>query len=747
MIAATFVVRVPTQLSACLLFVFLALFAPLSANAALTRAGHVEVELVSEYDSVKPGTTFYAALHIVHDTGWHTYWTSSTTGFPPTIKWKLPQGMTAGALQHPLPEILLQGGIVDYIHTGEILLPVLITVDRNFKARAGDKVMLKANAEWLVCLESCVPGAAELELELPVTGGEPKAVGQWSGRIREVVNLTSGTDAAPTWTFKATQKGRAAEIDVKGDGSFNPGRLYFYSSDGYLAANSIEEQQTLPDGTIRMTLPFSQYAPDKPETLRGVMTARNGWGNGQPKAFALAAELNSTPVTAIAAKDAAPSAKAVTFLPAIWLALLGGLILNLMPCVFPVLGLKVMSFVKLAGKKGGAAWVNALAFALGVMATLTVLAGILLVMRAAGGRIGWGFQLQDPRVLFIGVILFLLFALNMAGMFEIGLSASSIGANKEKHIKSELIGAFFSGVLAVVVATPCSAPFLGSAIGYAFARPPYELVAVFWAVGVGFSLPYLVLAAFPKLLAFLPKPGQWMVTLRKILSLLLFATVAYLLWALSPFIGGRFTYLAVSIALLFTTLAAYLYGQYADRAPSAPKASPGFRTGRTSGASLARVKTFLVPAILLAASVFIGWPGENTAHADAALSKNPVPAFEEGDATPHFTEWRPGLAEKLAREGKIVWVDYTARWCATCQVNKAVIFSSPEVRALFKQHKVIALKADWTGRDATISHELAKWNRYAVPFNLIYAPGKKPVEMPTVLTPGIVAEEIKKAAE
>jgi thiol:disulfide interchange protein DsbD len=724
----------PMKQSALFLSMFLLLFAPQIAKADLIRAGHVRVELVTENAAVSPGSSFYAALRIVHDAGWHTYWESSTTGYAPSVSWTLPEGVRAGELLHPKPEILMQGGIVDYVHTGDVLLPVMITIDGNYKG--GDTLRLKAHAEWLVCEESCVPGDAELALSLPVSQSEPQ-VTPWAGAIKKIVHLTDTTGIENRWSFHITRVGRTVQIDAKGDGSHAPGRLYFFASAGDLAAQAVQQQTLLPDGTIRLSLPFSQYAPETPAPVAGILTALDGWGLGQPEAFALKEDSGVTPVSGPTRSQTAE----VTFLAALGFAILGGLILNLMPCVFPVLGLKVMSFAKLAGKKGRSAWGSAVVFALGVMATLTALAAILLVMRVAGSKLGWGFQLQDPRVLFVGLIIFLLFGLNMAGMFEIGMSATGIGSGSEKRVKNELAGSFFSGILAVIVATPCSAPFLGSAIGYAFARPALELLAVFWAVGVGFSLPYVIFAAFPSLLGLLPKPGAWMDKLKKFLSLLLFATVAYLAWALSPFIGGGFTYVALAGAVLLTVVAAYLYGRMSMQVESSPR---GFMTAKVSRIPKT-VRIVLLPVLLLVAALYVGWPGKNTFQADKSLSQTPVEAFANGADSPRFTAWRPGLAEKLSAEGRVVWVDFTARWCATCQVNKAVIFSSPEVRRLFEKHRIVALKADWTARDESISRELAKWNRYAVPFNLLYVPGAKPVELPTVLTPGIVTNAIEEA--
>jgi thiol:disulfide interchange protein DsbD len=407
--------------------------------------------------------------------------------------------------------------------------------------------------------------------------------------------------------------------------------------------------------------------------------------------------------------------------------LLGGLILNLMPCVFPVIGLKVFSLAKQAGQNRRDSWIGALAFLAGVLATLWTLTAVLVAARNAGSALGWGFQLQNPWVVFAGVLLFFILGLNLLGVFEIGMGAGSVGASLEG--RSGAIGAFLSGVLAVVVATPCSAPLLGTAMGYALVGTALEAFVVFGAIGVGFALPYLLFAAFPALLRALPKPGIWMVRLKKILSLFMFLTAAYLVWILAALADSRFFGPRIAGALFITLAAAIVYGKM-------------YLPHRSR---LARIAGIVIAAKLLIVAAVVGWP---TASKGKTAVANDViaPAFVGDSSTPHLIAWKKGLPEKLAAEGHVVWVDFTARWCATCQMNKTVVFSSKEVREYFRDHGIYIVEADWTARDDAIARELAGHGRQAVPLNLIYAPDRRePYELPTILTQGIVLENLRKA--
>lgn len=719
---------VPRILVSTLILVFWVLFsAPLRAGAELLRVGHVRVELVSSSESVQPGQPFYVALHVVQDKSWHTYWVNSTTGFPPRIEWTLPEGVSAGPILHAVPDVHEQGGIVDYVHEGEVLFPIRMEVSDALSL--GQPVRLKADVSWLVCSDICVPGNAVLELSLPVSASEP-VPSRWANAIGGVLAQVVPLRSAGVTVTAMNDGSGTIELRVH-SGSLDTGSLYFMSFDGLISATRRQEQRRDSDGNLTLRLPLSKYAEAHPSagqsdglSLRGILVATNGWRQGGPKALELDVPVAVSGGVSNASADGALVNKRVMSVGmAALFAFLGGMLLNLMPCVFPVLGLKVMTFVNMAGGNRRKAWLHALVFTVGVLFTLLLLAVILLLLRGAGAQIGWGFQLQNPTVLFAGALVFLLFALNMNGVFEVGLSASSAGAGLQD--RSGLAGAFFTGVLAVIVATPCSAPFLGSAIGFAMTGPALRLLAIFAAVGIGFASPYLILAAFPALLRFLPRPGRWMVILKHALSVLLYATVLYLLWAMIPFVGVGRGLVFVVAAFVLAAMAAVVYGRW-------------FRPHRSFALRTAGV---VVPLALLAAAFFIGRPGasEPEAGESAAVSDFPVPAFSTDGSGPHWTKWRPGLAESLAGQGYVVWVDFTARWCTTCQVNKALVFGSRRVRDAFRERGVIVLKADWTEQDPEITSALARWNRFAVPFNLLYLPGTdQPVEMPTILTPGVV---------
>ncbi len=391
-------------------------------------------------------------------------------------------------------------------------------------------------------------------------------------------------------------------------------------------------------------------------------------------------------------------------------AILGGLILNVMPCVFPVIGLKVMGFVQQAGGTAKHAWKQGLAFAFGVLVSLWILAAVLLLLRSGGTQLGWGFQLQSSGFTFLLTVLFFTFGLSLMGVFEIGERATGAGASLMR--KEGFWGAFFSGVLAVVVATPCSAPFFAPVIGAALAMPAVGSLALFTGVGIGLALPYFVLCLFPALLNKMPKPGPWMETLRQFFGLLFFATASYLVWVLARLTDqSEWALLAVMGALVLIGAAAWIYGKW----------------GAFSRASKTRRLATALALIFFAGACWLGWP-------------------TKGDAG---FQWEPYSAQRLdalRAEGRPVWVDFTARWCVTCLTNKATLASSAELHRLVREKNVALLKADWTNRDEAITRELAKFGRASVPLNLLYLPGQQePILLPTVLTPGDLTAPLSEA--
>lgn len=393
---------------------------------------------------------------------------------------------------------------------------------------------------------------------------------------------------------------------------------------------------------------------------------------------------------------------------ALLLGFLGGLILNLMPCVFPILGLKIMGFVHQAGQARGKVVAHGLVFSGGVLVSFWILAGVLIALRAGGQELGWGFQLQEPGFVLVLAVVLLIFGLNMSGLFEIGISA--VGVGSQLTGQGGMAGSFFSGVLATVVATPCAAPFLAPALGAALALPPAESIAVFTAVAVGLALPYLTLSAFPGLVGKLPRPGAWMEALKQFLSFLLYGTVAYLLWVLAAQVEEKL-FLEILFALVVVAMACWVYGRWT--APHRPA-----RTRWT-----ARIVAFL----LLAAPLGTVW---------------------NGLAEEHPLLWEPWSAQReaeLRAKGRFVYIDFTARWCATCQVNKRAYDNGEVIRA-FRKNDVALLKADWTNRDPAITRALAEFDRSAIPFNLLYAPGaEEPLILPEVFGPNTVLKKLKEA--
>ncbi len=405
------------------------------------------------------------------------------------------------------------------------------------------------------------------------------------------------------------------------------------------------------------------------------------------------------------------------------LAFLGGLILNLMPCVFPVLGIKILGFVQQAGAERAKVRLHGLTFAAGVLVSFWALAGILLVLRPADGAAaqGWGFQLQNAGFDFALAIVMLVFGLSLSGVFEIG--GSLIGAGAGLQAKSGYAGSFFSGVLATVVATPCSAPFLAPALGAAMVLPPAAALAAFTAIAAGLATPYLVLSFAPALVKVLPRPGAWMETFKQFMAFPLYATVAFLLWVLAGLLGDdHFAFLFVLLGLVLIAAAVWVLGRWAVP----------HRVART------RWVARLCAAALFAAGLALGWPKAT----DAGPSSENAAVVPQPDWQPWSTE----AVERLRAEGRIIYVDFTARWCVTCQVNKGVVFGSAEVLREFRDRKVAALRADWTRQDPKITAELQRFGRAAVPVNLVYLPGRaEPLLLPEVLTPGTVLEAVRGA--
>jgi thiol:disulfide interchange protein DsbD len=671
-----------------------------AAHARPVRKGAVEAELVPAVTSVQPGHAFDVALRLAHDPHWHTYWINSGTGYPTSIKWTLPPGWQAGDIQWPVPHVLTdaRGTITGNGYDGETYLLVTLTPPSDLPP--GSSITLQAAVAWLMCKEVCMPGEAALELTLPVDAAPPTSHPRWGAQLAAARGQLP--HAADGWQLAAARDGRTVALTVQppAGATFKPADFHFFADDGLIAYDQPQAIRTGGNGALVLTLPVDPAGPQNPTRLYGVLALAHGDVPG------IRVDLPfSTPSSASALR---PSTAVAGGLPGtLVLALIGGLILNLMPCVFPVLGIKILGFVNQAGADRRKVTLHGLVFALGVLVSFWMLAGALLVLRAGGRELGWGFQLQEPGFVFVLAALLLVFALNLSGLFEVGLSVMGVGT--QLQTKSGYAGSFFTGVLATVVATPCSAPFLAPALGAALALSAAESLAVFTAIALGLAVPYLLLSAFPAAVKFLPRPGAWMETFKQLMAFPLYATVGFLVWVLAgqtPDTG----LLKVLFGLVLVAMAAWAYGRWTQHGGTAAR--------RRFGVALA--------VVLLAAGVTVGWP-------------------RPPDLT--WEKWSPEAVAQLRAEGKTLYVDFTARWCATCQSNKAVVFSSQKVRDALRAHGVVLLKADWTSRDAQITEELAAFHRSAVPFDLIYAPGRAdPILLPELLTPDIVLDALAQAA-
>ncbi|HKB56728.1 MAG TPA: thioredoxin family protein [Lacunisphaera sp.] len=725
-----------------LLFLLLALPSLLpAAESSIVKKGAVAVSLVSDAAAIEPGKPFTVALRMQHDPHWHSYWIAPGTGYATSLAWTLPAGFKAGEIQWPTPHILRDSSnkIVGNGYGDEAFLLVEITPPATLAP--GTEIKLTAVVEWLMCQDVCMPGDAKLSITFPVVAagaGQPDA--KWTDAINDTRAKLPEANTGWDVTASHTDKTATLRLTPKPGTKHQPANLHFFASDAF-TDYARPQVVTQENGSWIITAPIDAAADKNSARLTGVLASSNGWSPGSgydglvidtplpefatsvagsAKGAGGRPEQNSgqTPggqQTATGQPPAPPS----TLLGTLLLAFVGGLILNLMPCVFPVLGIKILGFMNQSGSDRRKITLHGLVFALGVLLSFWALAAVLLVLRAGGSQLGWGFQLQSPGFVFGMAAFLLIFALNLSGLFEVGLSATGVGGNLQ--MKEGFAGSFFTGALATLVATPCSAPFLAPALGAALSLSAAESFMVFTAIAVGLALPYLLLSMLPAAVKMLPRPGAWMETFKQFMAFPLYATVGWLLWVLAGQTkDDDNALLLIAFGFVLVAMAAWAYGRF------------GQAHGKPGRQIFGRVFALL----LLAGGLCTGWP--------KAVQAAPA----DGSYQVTWEQWSPEAVTTAQAAGKFVYVDFTARWCATCQTNKAVVFHSAEVLAELQKKNVVLLRGDWTNRDPKITAELARWNRSAVPFNLLYAPGKAdPVILPELLTPGEVLEAFARAAK
>lgn len=707
-----------------LLPLLLLVLAPFAFSAEAVTKGPVTVELVAHDSSIQPGRAFWVALKMDHEPHWHSYWIDAGTGYPTSLDWTLPEGFTASPLVWALPRVVKDsaGNVAGNGHEGQTFHFVRIAPPANIIP--GANVTLKASADWLMCKNVCMPGGATLELTLPVRADPPAP----NMAIAQLFNSAFAAlpKSSSEWTFAAVRDGAKATLHlapVPGQSPATPADLHYFDENG--AVDYAKPQYLRAEnGGYLLELELAADAPTD-AGLKGVLAGHGLLAApGEPIGYGgvlVDAPFATSAASAPASAARAPASASDTIAGTLLLAFLGGLVLNLMPCVFPVIGLKILGFVKQSGSSRGKVVQHGIAFTAGVLLSFWALTGLLLVLRAGGAHLGWGFQLQSPAFVFGMAVFLFLFALNLSGLFEIGLSASRAGASL--HAKEGMTGSFLTGALATLVATPCSAPFLAPALGAALTLTAVESLLVFTAIAVGLATPYLLLSIFPHAVRILPRPGAWMETFKQLMAFPLYATVGWLLWVLAAQTAhDENALLGILFALVIIAMAAWAYGRF------------GQAHGKPRRQWLGRIAALSLTATGLA----LGWPHE----APAA----PPPGAQTGYQIV-WEKWSPQAVAAAQAAGKFAYVDFTARWCFTCQTNKAAVFSSADVLDAFETKDVALFKADWTNKDAHITQELARWNRSAVPLNLFYAPGREdPIILPELLLPGTVLDVLAQAS-
>lgn len=678
------------------------------AVAAPVRTENVEAELHATHLVASPGAPLTLALRLKMRQGWHTYWRNpGDSGEATRIAWALPPGFAAGDILWPTPHAVPTGPLVNYGYEGEVLLPVEIAVPAD--APEG-LVRLEAKAFWLVCADVCIP--EEAVLTLPLRIGPPQLDATWAARIGAAVEQAPQPAEARA-SLAAAEAGFALTAVVekwRGEALRRPS-FFPYASD--MIDHAAPQAGRVVGEGVRLELAPQPNQLLGSAPLRGVLAVERRTSAGWVEE---AVEITAAPGAPVVAAAAAGGVGALNMGSALGFAFLGGLILNLMPCVFPVLSIKALSF---ASAPAAEARSHGLLFLAGVLTTFLLLAGALLGLRSLGAEIGWGFQLQNPLVVGALALVFFALGLNLMGMFELGGGLQGVGAGLAG--RGGGVGAFFTGTLAVVAASPCTAPFMGGALFYAATQPAAINLAIFAALGLGFALPFTLLSAAPQARAWLPKPGPWMGRFREALAFPMFATAIYMLWVLAQQAGADGA-AAVAAAALGLAFAIWL--------------SKG--RGRIMRWGAAALGVLLVGGGLAAAARLAEPAG-------ARLAATPPEAAAV--AATETAPWSQAAQAAALAAGRPVFVNFTAAWCITCKANEITAISRPEVAAALRAANALYLKGDWTSQDPEIAAELARHGRISVPLYLMYNPaGGAPEVLPQTLDPDTLIEAVRRAS-
>jgi len=658
------------------------------------KAQHLTAELVSLSPTIAPGETLQVGLVLTLEEHWHVYWINAgDSGEPPKITWTLPPGITAGPMKFPIPTRLPLGPLMDFGYEDSVAFPVLLTASKDIKP---GPIRIDAKVDWLVCREVCIPGKAHLGLNLTVVPG-PTASVEPVGAVGEALGLIPAP-LPPDMKFTALG-GKKDFVFTLTTGERETD-AEFYPFDQEQIANAADQRvEPLSDG-VRLRVARAPELTKLPTQIHGVLKLND------ERAYEVTAPVTAGELPEALGPKAPSGTTELTALTAIGLAFLGGIILNLMPCVFPVLFLKGLALVQSGNEERSRLRSHGLVYTLGILVSFWIIVAALLILRAGGNQEGWGFQLQSPTFIALLAAGLFFFSLSLAGQFELGLSLTSVGGGLAQ--KQGYTGSFFTGVLATIVATPCTAPLMGAAIGFALAQSAGVTFAIFTALALGLAAPYLLLSFNPRWTRLLPRPGAWMETLKQLTAVPLFATVIWLVW-----VYGHLSFAtSLGVDRVALLLACFLLIAIA-----------GWALGKWP----ARWSSAIAAVVLIAIGLAI-------------------PLYKPKDTTLTWAPFSQQAITQAQAAGHPVFIDFTAAWCLSCQVNERLVLRSTDVQRKFADNKVTLLKADWTQYDPEITKHLASVGRSGVPTYVIY-PGRPnaPADvLPELLTKDIVLNALTK---
>jgi thiol:disulfide interchange protein/DsbC/DsbD-like thiol-disulfide interchange protein len=677
----------------------------------------VKAELLADTNAIVPGKPFTIGLLLRMAPGWHTYWRfSGDAGLPTELKWKLPPGWKIGEIQWPIPlKTIDPGDIETYGYENEVLLMQEITPPLKLDSSS---VQLAAEANWLVCEKICIPGSATLQLDLPVASTSQPANADVFARYRRLLpqNWPGPNVATANWS----RVGSELRLKIISETLAKSSTFDFFPLPEQDTIVGHPAVQSRNNNEIVFRIPF-ESAPKNLSSIAGlVMFAQQP--NGEDRAAWQIASAPTGAQTGLSASLSANPAPGRGVLMFLLFGFLGGIILNLMPCVLPVISLKIFGFIQQAGQSRQKIFRSGIAFTLGIFAWFIALAVLLIALKGAGRDVTWGgFQFTNPYFVLALSVIVLVFALNLFGVFEISLPQSVTRSLVSTSERKDYLGSFFQGVFATVLATPCTAPFLGTALGFAFTQSAAIILAMFVAIAAGMSTPYLLLSVQPAWLRFVPKPGPWMIHVKQFMGFLLLATLLFLLYVLGAQRGLEGAIWA-SCFLLVISVACWMKGAF-----SIPSAS-AFKRG---------VVLVLMLLLVLGSGVYLigdKFQSAKIASADSRLRGN----------------WQAFTPERLQAElqqGHTVFVDFTAAWCLTCKFNEANVLEAQDVKDAFQRHGIVKLKADWTNGDPAITKLLQQFGRPGVPLYVLYpAKNEEPIVFPELLTKSMVLDKLETVA-